>query len=80
MYIIHVNNKQEDNTMDNNNLTLNDLESIMVSSDCTCDVKFTADGRGYLFVKTFDGRKFCSRFLKNPRKAYDALKAKKLFY
>lgn len=66
--------------MDNNNLTLAELESIMVSSDCTCDVKFTATGKGYLFVKTFDGRKFCSRFLKSPYKAYDEFKAKKLFY
>lgn len=66
--------------MDNNNLTLAELESIMVSSDCTCDVKFTANGKGYLFVKTFDGRKFCSRFIKAPYKAYDAFKAKKLFY
>ena len=66
--------------MDDNNLTLAELGSIMVSYDCTCDVKFTANGKGYLFVKTFDGRKFCSRFLKNPYKAYDAFKAKKLFY
>jgi len=66
--------------MDNNNLTLAELESIMVSSDCTCDVNFTANGKGYLFVKTFDGRKFCSRFLKDPYKAYDAFKDKKLFY
>lgn len=63
-----------------NNLTLNELESIMISADCTCDVKFTANGKGYLFVKTFGGKKYCSRFLKNPRKAYDAFKAKKLFY
>lgn len=62
------------------NLTLNELESIMFSSDCTCDVRHTANDKGYLFVKTFDGRKFCSRILKNPYKAYDAFKAKKLFY
>lgn len=66
--------------MENNNLTVNELESIMHSSDCTCDVKFTSNGKGYLFVKTFGGKKFCSRFLKNPRKVYDSLKAKKLFY
>ena len=63
-----------------NNLTLNELESIMNSTDCTCDVKFTANGKGYLFLKTFGGKKYCSRFLKNPYKVYDAFKAKKLFY
>ena len=66
--------------MKNDNRTLNELESIMISGDCTCDVKFTANGRGYLFVKTFGGKKYCSRFLKNPYKVYDALKQKKLFY
>ena len=62
-----------------NNLPVYELESIMNSSDCTCDVKFTANGKGYLFVKTFGGKKFCSRFLKNPRKVYDRLKIKNLF-
>ena len=66
--------------MNNDDLTLNELESIMLSTDCTCDVKFTANGKGYLFVKTFGCKKYCSRFLKNPYKAYDAFKQKKLFY
>lgn len=66
--------------MDNNNLNINELESILISTDCTCDVIQTANGKSYLFVKTFDGRKFCSRFLKNPYKVYDSFKAKKLFF
>lgn len=66
--------------MENDNLTISEIESLMLSSDCTCDVMFTATGKGYLFVKTFGGQKYFSRFLKNPRKVYDVLKAKKLFY
>lgn len=66
--------------LDPNNLPVYELESIMHSSDCTCDVKFTANGKGYLFVKTFGGKTYCSRFLKDPRKVYDRLKSKKLFY
>lgn len=62
-----------------NNLTLNELESIMISADCTCEVRFTDNGKGYLFVKTFGGKKYCSRFLKNPRKVYNSFKDKKLF-
>ena len=66
--------------MKNDNLTINEIESILISFDCTIDVKFTITGKGYLFVKTFDGRKFYSRFLKNPRKVYDKLKNKYLIY
>lgn len=65
--------------MDCNNLKLDDLANIMKSSDCTCTVCHTYNGKGYITVKTFDGREFFSRFLQNPYKVYDSFKAKKLF-
>lgn len=66
--------------MNYDNLKLDELANIMRSSDCTCTVCHTYNGKGYITVKTLDGREFFSRFIKNPYKVYDAFKAKKLFY